>query len=353
MRWTISLPNVSLTEDGWALSLTTDNVYDPCNWIAASSVTQDFDVLSAANSEWIVRASKKRTVPLSQNFLTCQDCFFLPDICGDFGHCSGDLWNATCACDEGHYGLRCEYQPCQHLEVDKLDESFHFASTYYWLEGAEAYNRPVYTSLGDNHTLRNGTDIILFTGVRWILSSTYLFPGLKDINNDNVSGLAQYFSNFHGHFTNYSAAYVSEPVYMGRLDDEASPSGLQWLYSSASDAAASSDNAFDQRLQPDLEQGSIETEFSCCRHKDNRLLLASEDRGKPKSRQAEESTNVSLIVDVLAAAFLLMGAFYKYARKNAVNKHDAEMDVEEAAQLDGTEDEEIRDGCREGCYSCS
>jgi len=240
------------------------------------------------------------------------------------------------------------------LEVDKLDESFHFASTYYWLEGAEAYNRPVYTSLGDNQTLRNGTDIILFTGVRWILSSTYLFPGLKDINNDNVSGLAQYFSNFHGHFTNYSAAYVSEPVYMGRLDDEASPSDLQWLYSSASDAA-SSDTALDLRLQPDLEQGFIETEFSCRRHKDNRLLLASEDRGKPKSRQADESTNVGLIVDVLAAAFLLMvmGAFYKYARKNAFNKHDTDMDVEEAVQFDETEDEEIRDGCREGCYSSS
>jgi len=149
-----------------------------------------------------------------------------------------------------------------------------------------------------------------------------LFPGLKDINgDDNASGLAHYFSNFHGHFTNYSAAYVSEPVYMGRLDDEASPSGLQRLYSSASDAAASSDNAFDQRLQPDLEQGSIETEFSCCRHKDNRLLFASEDRGKPKSRQADESTNVGVglivDVDVLAAAFLLMvmGAVYKYTQE--------------------------------------
>ncbi|KAK1738489.1 hypothetical protein QTG54_010519 [Skeletonema marinoi] len=347
MRWTISLPNVSLTEDGWALSLTTDNVYDPCNWIAASSVTQDFDVLSAANSEWIVRASKKRTVPLSQNFLTCQDCIFSPEICGDFGHCSGDRW-ATCACDPGHYGVRCEYQPCQYLEIsNQHDKSFqkesgggtstsNFAFNYYLLEGVKTYNRPVYTSasLGENQTLSDGTDIILFTGVRWILSSMYSFPGLKE-HVKNVSG---YFSNFHGHFTNYSAAYVSEPVYMGRLDDEASPSDLQWLF--ASDAA-SSDTALDLRLQPDLEQGFIETEFSCRRHKDNRLLLASEDRGKPKSRQAEESTNVSLIVDVLAAAFLLMGAFYKYARKNAVNKHDAEMDVEEAAQLDGTEDEEM------------
>jgi len=363
MRWTISLPNVSLTEDGWALSLTTDNVYDPCNWIAASSVTKDFDVLSAANSEWIVRASKKRTVPLSQNFLTCQDCIFSSEICGDFGHCSGDRW-ATCACDEGHYGVRCEYQPCQYLEIsNQHDKSFqkesgggtstsNFAFNYYLLEGVKTYNRPVYTSasLGENQTLSDGTDIILFTGVRWILSSMYSFPGLKE-HVKNVSG---YFSNFHGYFTDYSAAYVSEPVYIGRLDDEASPSGLQWLASSASDAA-SSDTALDLRLQPDLEQGSIETEFSCCRHKDNRLLLASEDRGKPKSRQADESTNVGLIVDVLAAAFLLMvmGAFYKYARKNAFNKHDTDMDVEEAAQFDETEDEEIRDGCREGCYSCS
>jgi hypothetical protein len=117
MRWTISLPNLTLTKDGWALSLTANNVYDPCNWIAASSVTKDFDVLTTANSEWIVRASKTHTVPLSQNFLTCQDCFFSSDICGNFGKldkCSEDRW-ATCECIPGYYGLRCEYQPCQHL----------------------------------------------------------------------------------------------------------------------------------------------------------------------------------------------------------------------------------------------
>eukprot|EP00984_Skeletonema_dohrnii_P011556 scaffold4626_cov110-Skeletonema_dohrnii-CCMP3373.AAC.3 len=256
---------------------------------------------------------------LSYHFLACQDCKNSSEICGEFGRCSGSRRNATCACDPGHYGLRCEYQPCQHLEVDKLDESFHFPSTYYWLEGAEVYNRPVYTSasLDDNQTLSNGTEIILFTGVRWILSSVYLFPGLKHIKN--VSGLAQYFSNFNGYVTDYSVMYVSEPVYMTRLDDEASPSDLQWLHS----FDASSDTALDLRLQPDLEHGSIETEFSC--YKDDRLLLPSEDK------QADKSTNVALIASVLGAAVLLMLMGADIEAKESQFDENEEMDVEKDA----------------------
>ena len=58
---------------------------------------------------------------------------------------------------------------------------------------------------------------------------------------------------------------ISEPVYIGKLDDEASPSGLQWLHASYSGEVSEvvSDKEFDQLLQPDLQKGSIETEFCC------------------------------------------------------------------------------------------
>jgi len=75
-----------------------------------------------------------------------------------------------------------------------------------------ASNSPISTSLDDNQTLSDGTDIILFTGVRWILSYKLLFPGLKDVND--VKELARYFSQFHGHFTDYATSFVSEPVHI-------------------------------------------------------------------------------------------------------------------------------------------
>ncbi len=275
-RWTISLPSVNVipTKDGKKCEDNPCNKYDPCNWIAASSVTKDFNVLTTANSEWIVRAGPKRFYSLSQHFLACHDCIYTEDFCGEkeqFGECDAnrweEQWNSTCECNTGHYGFQCEYQPCQHLEISQRGKSFEkqdgfssFASKYYRLEGVKAYNRPIYTSasLDEDQMLSDGTDIILFTGVRWILSSKDFFPGLKD--NKNVS---EYFSHFHGHFTDYNASYVSEPVYIGKLDDEASPSGLQWLHASYSGGV--SNKEFDQRLQlqPDLQKGSIAAEFCC------------------------------------------------------------------------------------------
>jgi hypothetical protein len=176
-------------EKRWTLSLITDDVFEPCNWLAASSESRDFDVLTTASSPWIVRASPtSRILPLTQHFLACHD---------EYG------------CQTGHYGLRCEYpEPCQRLEIDPRDQGFaktggsYFATKFYRLEGAETYNHPVYTSIHDDQTLSDETDIILFTGVRWILSYKHLFLGLKDVNDKH--GLVEYFSSFHGHFTNFA-----------------------------------------------------------------------------------------------------------------------------------------------------
>ena len=240
-----------LEQKRWTLSLVTDNVYDPCTWIAASDETIDFDVLTTATSQWVVKDAAKGILPLSQHFLTCQDHMHIDNLCGKYGNrIIGDEDDKYgCKCKRGRYGLRCEYkEPCQKMEISQgynngfvkrggTNSSSYFASTFYLLEGAEAYNHPVYTSLlgtgqeiihhellpppdqdvdvtlGDNQTLSNVTDIdiIVFTGVRWILSYKSWFPGLKDIND--VSEMAEYFSKkFHGHFTKYTALYISEPA---------------------------------------------------------------------------------------------------------------------------------------------
>jgi hypothetical protein len=217
--------------------------------------------LTTASSPWVVKtATKERIVPLSQHFLACHDCMYIDNFCGDFGKCIRIGDEEKCECFSSHYGWRCEYpEPCQKLEIDPRDNDFisgrYFASKYYRLEGAEAYNRPIYTSRGDNQTLSDATDIILFTGVRWILSYKYLFPGLKDIND--TKELGRYFSQFHGQFTDYKASFLSEPIHIDTpLDATASPLSVRWRYSA-------SNEAFGQRLQPDLGKELIETSFFC------------------------------------------------------------------------------------------
>eukprot|EP00984_Skeletonema_dohrnii_P005760 scaffold2037_cov87-Skeletonema_dohrnii-CCMP3373.AAC.2 len=82
------------------------------------------------------------------------------------------------------------------------------------------------------------------------MSYKYLFPDLKDVTDKEK--LAPYFSEFHGHFTNYSAVYESEPVYIDkRLDkyDTASPVRIRWRNSN--------------RVQTSLLRDFIETEFYC------------------------------------------------------------------------------------------
>jgi len=240
----------------WTLSLSQGDAPNPCDWYAASEESEDFDFVATSNSPWFVKTAQNRAIPLGQHFIACHDC--TDNLCGPYGKCSN---KGTCECDPGYYGLRCEYpEPCQRLEIDPRDDGFlkeggdYFASKYYRLEGAEVYNHPVYTSLGENQTLNDETDIILFTGVRWMLSFKRLFPGLKDVND--VSGLAKYFSQFHGHFTEYATSFVSEPVHIDSpLDATASPLSVRWQYSAS--------ESRDQRLQPDLQKDLIGSSFFC------------------------------------------------------------------------------------------
>eukprot|EP00985_Skeletonema_marinoi_P026609 scaffold20727_cov160-Skeletonema_marinoi.AAC.3 len=100
------------------------------------------------------------------------------------------------------------------------------------------------------------------------MSYKHLFPGLKNVND--TLGLVKYFSEFHGHFTNYSVVYESEPVYIDKqLDkyDTASPLRIKWRPSS-------SNGAFDQLRYNYLQRDFIETELSCaeCNNATNACL---------------------------------------------------------------------------------
>ncbi len=345
----------------WTLSLTTDNHFDPCNWIAASDESIDFDVLTTATSQWVVRDSAMGILPLSHHFLLCYDRKHVDDLCGESGKVGED---DKCKCSPDFYGLRCEYyMPCDTLGPRKDDDivkigganSSYFASTYCRLEGAEAYNFPIYTSsldnlleganvcnsryddsdinLGDNQVPRpsNETDIdiILFTGVRWILSYKSSFPGLDDV--DNVSDLAEYFSKFRGHFTGYDASYVSKPVYYSQAlyidtggSEIASPQNLgRWQYSSASHSQLT----IDQQLQPDTEKSSDEFELSC-------YDPPASVEGPPAQEKGMTISAVGLAVILLVAVLV---AFCVY-RKCAACKHDAES---EKAQIDVNEELDV------------
>jgi len=226
-----------------------------------------------------VRTPNKGVLPLSRHFIVCYDCSVVDNFCGDYGTCVPvGRWLDQCVCDDGRYGFRCEYpEPCPRLEETESGEGFvktggpnptYFASQYYRLKDAEAYNHhPVYVSLdGNNQTLSDGAGIIVFTGLRWILSSKSLFPELTNVTDKKK--LARYFAwAFHGQFSNYSTLYVSEPVYIDTAEDMASPLNLRWLHS-----ASASVKAFDQRLQPDLQKELIEASFFCavCNNNTNR-----------------------------------------------------------------------------------
>ena len=230
-RWTLSLTEVGVEAEKW----------DPCtdNWLAASSESESFDLLTTTSSPWVIKTPTNSVAPLTHHFLMCYECSHEDNFCGDYGWCvpAGEYDKCMCNEKKGRYGLRCEYsEPCQVVEVNQ--DSFpkegggQFASTYYRLVDAKAYDRPVYTSIDfdANESLSDRTDFIVFNGERWIMSYKYLFPDLKNFTDKEK--LARYFSSeFHGNFTDYTAVYESEPVYIDQVldaDVKASPLSIRW-----------------------------------------------------------------------------------------------------------------------------
>lgn len=109
----------------------------------------------------------------------------------------------------------------------------------------ESLNNDISLGVGGNKSPSDDFDVIVFTGDRWIMSYKSLFGDLKDVKD--TEELENYFNKeFHGHFTNYSAIYESEPVIIFKQSEqvldadakaEASPSplSLRWRSSSEGD----------------------------------------------------------------------------------------------------------------------
>ena len=106
------------------------------------------------------------------------------------------------------------------------------------------YDKPVYVNYSSTET-----EIILFTGYRWVI--TYL-PYLKDYlysQNDDLGTdkLSDYLMNdFHGNWSNYEIGFFSEGIIFGSVQDTSTPIGLQWYKSSSQivDTTQDVDNKF-------------------------------------------------------------------------------------------------------------
>eukprot|EP00977_Amphora_coffeiformis_P027152 scaffold34585_cov221-Amphora_coffeaeformis.AAC.3 len=201
---------------------------NPCEWIATSEETSEFDILKVTASPWVVRSDNLAEVPIQHFRMECQDCH--PNdrrACGNRGMCSNDN---TCRCDQVYFGRQCQFAaPCDELVLDERAEGFLgtrvWSSRFDILKSeetvVEVYESPVYTNAYETGLY----DIIFFTGRRWVLSHT----GLLDIGQTNVSGLVDFFANFHGAYSKYEVAFISGSVDMGTPSDSVSPVGVEWL----------------------------------------------------------------------------------------------------------------------------
>ncbi|CAB9500303.1 expressed unknown protein [Seminavis robusta] len=230
----------------------------PCNWIARSSETDTYDIREAASSQWFVIDETLREATLEPFSLFCFDCSNEgegeSDDCGGKGTCS----SAVCDCEDGWYGLRCQFvSPCPSITIDARTDKFastrDWASQYHSIDlgnGAfvEAYHRPVYIQMYGSGEY----DVVLFMGGRWALTSSLFLPhagripadglseGQDDVGNDIGNFFKHSFHGFKGFSTNFSVAFLSDYMEIGTERDSSSPVGFSWYH--AEEATAGNKN---------------------------------------------------------------------------------------------------------------
>ena len=120
-------------------------------------------------------------------------------------------------------------KPCKEIEVDERLGAFDglrkwstkFSSLANNNEEVMVYDKPVYVNYSSTET-----EIILFTGYRWVI--TYL-PYLKDYlysQNDDLATdkLSDYLTNdFHGNLSHYEVGFFSEGIIFGSIQDTSTP----------------------------------------------------------------------------------------------------------------------------------
>lgn len=255
---------------------------DPCkDWVLLSAQTDTFDVVDLANLDWTVR-SDDREINLDHFHLKCMDCGNAvpgqPECYGR-GSCS----DAVCECDQGWYGLRCEFhEPCTDLEVDVRFDGFEdareWSTSYTILKNGEdtvtAYSHPVYIGV------ENPDDVLAFTGRRWMAT----YAQLLDLDSSNIdvrqpdedkiqvreeasARFAEYFLNgFHAYWSNFEVSFLTEPTDIGTELNSVQPTELAWY------AALSKSEEHPHDLQGiDRAIGRVKVALLCsvCDHDEN------------------------------------------------------------------------------------
>ena len=205
---------------------------DPCaNFLAVSAETKEPDISITSQIDWFAVAAG-RTLAIESFFLAvgCSS----DDDCGgaDRGTCD----QSSCKCKNEYYGLRCEFeveQTCPILEIDHQTTQFRSTRTlstrYYLLRNSngrivQVYKHAVYT----NSRSSKGVDVILYSGLRWVVTSTDNLVGLSD---RTVSGLIRYFEGTSFDASKYFRKKVDQVSSVARFDtisDQPAPINLPW-----------------------------------------------------------------------------------------------------------------------------
>ena len=133
-----------------------------------------------------------------------------------------------CVCSESYTGYQCDYRKselCKRVEIDASRAKTFFsqrslATAYHLMNGTDAYNRPVYLS--------DGGDLLLFTGLRWAIT-TIQDKGFAKYRH-NVTDLLNFIGTdgFHSSVIQ-SVDMISEPVWFDTTSDMfMDPRDLQW-----------------------------------------------------------------------------------------------------------------------------
>ena len=210
---------------------------------ARSADTLSFDIIKASKyAKWYTYDEESSLNMPLQHFVVERKNEYYGKICDGNETCGSRLYckQGNCACNDGRFGLNCEFsKPCTTLEIDELDPE-GFAGTREWSrifsiaeeEGNtfQAYNKPIY--IGEHELSEGMYDVILFIGRRWILTDSDQFDDYRTIASNNTGKIefAKYLNHhFHGYWSNYSFFFVSEAVDIKTPNDEATPVGLRWF----------------------------------------------------------------------------------------------------------------------------
>lgn len=209
---------------------------DPCDkWLACSPETFSFDISSTSPSEWLVlsnalNSEPGKTVLIPSLALASNDCNHNDGLCVH-GRCKDN----ECECDEGKFGLRCEFDaPCPRLQIDFRTRPFptDFGPIPYYFDilldsddyPVEVYHRPVYVYESDGFF-----DIILFQGRRWVLTNSDLLNVTDPGSFIMATDLADYFAmDYIGIYSQTLSYFVTDAMDVDTPKDSFTPEGLEW-----------------------------------------------------------------------------------------------------------------------------